>query len=242
MDIVRAPVRYERLEQSRAHEYVAEQIRRQISLGMIRPGEALLPERELAPAFGVARKTVHLAIGLLAAEGLVVRRRGRYGGTFVLDREPPDRTVDEALVRVRGARDRLREALDYRLDLEPAAAARAALARSGEDLARVAEDAEAAASAETDAAFIEHDTRFHLAVAGAAHNRFLAEGVERVRGLLADALTVLPESRVWRERTLEEHAAVIAALELKDDDAARRAMRAHIAQTDRSVRVLLDAL
>ena len=87
MAIVRTPVHFERLEQPRAHEYVAEQIRRQISLGMIRPGEALLPERELAPMFGVARKTVHLAVGLLAAEGRVVRRRGRYGGTFVLERE-----------------------------------------------------------------------------------------------------------------------------------------------------------
>lgn len=240
--IVRTPVRFERLEQPRAHEYVAEQIRRQIALGMIRPGEALLPERELATMFGVARRTIHLAIGLLAAEGLVARRRGRYGGTFVLDRQPASRTADRALARIRGRGDSLREALDYRLDLEPAAAARAALAHTTDDLARIVDDAQAVAAAKSDAGFIEQDSRFHLAIAHATHNRFLIEGVERVRDVLGDLLAVLPESQMWRDRTTQEHAAVMEALRAGDAEAARRAMAAHIAHTDRSARILLDGL
>ena len=38
------------IEQQRAHEYVAEQIRRQVGLGIIAPGEALPPERGTGPA------------------------------------------------------------------------------------------------------------------------------------------------------------------------------------------------
>src|SRR5256885_10996226 len=48
-------VRFERIQQLRAHEYVAEQIRRHISLRLIKPGESLPAERELASMFGVGR-------------------------------------------------------------------------------------------------------------------------------------------------------------------------------------------
>ncbi|MGH7760240.1 MAG: GntR family transcriptional regulator, partial [Candidatus Dormibacteraceae bacterium] len=46
-------LRFERIHQLRAHEYVAEQIRRHIALRLVKPGEALPAERELATMFGV---------------------------------------------------------------------------------------------------------------------------------------------------------------------------------------------
>src|SRR3954452_15563657 len=73
-------VRFERLEQQRAHEYVAEQIRRQIILRLIPAGQALAPERDLATMFGVGRATVQLAIRMLVDDQMVESRRGRHGG------------------------------------------------------------------------------------------------------------------------------------------------------------------
>src|SRR5829696_5978567 len=80
----RAAMQFQRVEQLRAHEYVAEQIRRQIALGLISSGEALPPERELAKVFGVGRATVQHALRLLEADRLVETRRGRNGGTFLI--------------------------------------------------------------------------------------------------------------------------------------------------------------
>src|SRR5258708_12463810 len=77
------------IEQQRAHEYVAEQIRRQIGLGIIAPGEALPPERELARLFGVGRVTIQLAIGMLEADRLITTRRGPSAGSFVLPPTQP---------------------------------------------------------------------------------------------------------------------------------------------------------
>ena len=74
---------FERIEQVRAHEYVAEQIRRQITLRLVASGEPLPAERDLASMFGVGRATVQAAIRLLEADRLVETRRGRRGGTFV---------------------------------------------------------------------------------------------------------------------------------------------------------------
>jgi DNA-binding transcriptional MocR family regulator len=54
----RSPVRFSRIEQPRTHVYLAEQLRREITLGVLPTGEALPPERELAAMFGVARATI----------------------------------------------------------------------------------------------------------------------------------------------------------------------------------------
>src|SRR4051794_39670314 len=79
----RSSVAFEPIEQPRAHEYVAEQLRRQIGLHVVPVGGALPTERELSAMFGVGRATVQAAVRLLEAERLVETRRGRHGGTFV---------------------------------------------------------------------------------------------------------------------------------------------------------------
>jgi GntR family transcriptional regulator, transcriptional repressor for pyruvate dehydrogenase complex len=237
-----SPIRFRPLEQARAHEYVAEQIRRQIALHLIVVGDALPPERELARMFGVARKTVQEAVRLLVADGLIESRRGRGGGNFVLGSTDGADLTDHLLDRIRPQRDLVEQALTYRLELEPGAAALCASLRRGDDLARIMAAADRADRAGTDTQFIEHDTEFHLAIARATGNRFFTDGVEHVRVLLNDVLAALPESQLWRERTRVEHAAILAAIAGGDSENARRAMRQHVAHTNQSARALLAAL
>src|SRR5580698_3990019 len=59
-----------------------------IRLGIVAPGEALPAERDLAARFSVSRDTVREAIRELAQAGYLASRRGRYGGTFVVDPVP----------------------------------------------------------------------------------------------------------------------------------------------------------
>jgi GntR family transcriptional regulator len=63
----------------KAWEGVADAIRR----GGYRPGERLPPERELAERLDVSRSTLRLALHDLERAGVVMRRPGRGGGTFV---------------------------------------------------------------------------------------------------------------------------------------------------------------
>lgn len=56
-------------------------LRQAISDGVLGPDDALPPERELAVDFGVSRITVRKALDALAAEGLLISRRG--AGNFV---------------------------------------------------------------------------------------------------------------------------------------------------------------
>jgi GntR family transcriptional regulator, phosphonate transport system regulatory protein len=83
---------------------IAEELRREIVGGLRAPGAKLPSESELAERFGVHRNTVRQAVAALAAEHLVVSRRG--SGTFVAEH-----TV---LVHRIGARTRLSDSLGQR--------------------------------------------------------------------------------------------------------------------------------
>lgn len=237
------PVLFERLEQQRAHEYVAEQIRRQIVLRLIPTGQALPPERELATIFGVGRATVQQAIRLLVDDHMVESRRGRHGGgNFVVGPDESAAGLDSLLDRLRGRADQVAEALAYRAAVEPAVAGLAAVTRSRGDLRALADAHAAAAGADTDVEFMQADTEFHLALAEAARNRFFRQAIEHVRLELNDAMIALPESPVWHERSALEHEAILGAVRDRNPDAATAAMEAHIAHTSQSVKALLAAL
>lgn len=234
--------RFERLEQLRAHEYVAEQIRRQIVLRLIPSGQALPPERDLAVLFGVGRATVQQAIRLLVNDHMVESRRGRHGGgNFVVGPDEHPAGVDLMLARLRRRRDQVEDALAYRRAVEPAVAALAAEARSKADLRTLADINTAAISAETDVEFMQADTEFHLALAEASRNRLFREAIEKIRLELNDAMIALPESPVWHERSAREHDAILDAVRNQDRDGAGTAMETHIAHTQQSVEALLSA-
>ena len=68
-----------------------------ITTGMLRAGERLPSESELAAAFGVAPTTVREALGSLRARDLVVTVRGRHGGSYVHESADPVAFAREAL-------------------------------------------------------------------------------------------------------------------------------------------------
>src|SRR5437868_441537 len=125
---------FEPIQQLRAHGYVAEQVRRHIALRLICPGESLPSERELAAIFGVGRPTIQHALRLLEADGLLVARRGRRGGTFVAEPAEDSLAMDELMTRVLRQRSEIEEVLVYRQAIEPAVARTAAGTRRASDM------------------------------------------------------------------------------------------------------------
>src|ERR671935_1109823 len=128
---------FEPIQQLRAHEYVAEQIRRHIALRLIRPGESLPSERELASMFGVGRPTIQHAMRVLEADHLVEARRGRGGGTFVREPAEDAGAMEELVARVLRQGEELEELLGWRRALEPVVAREAARTRRRSDLAAI---------------------------------------------------------------------------------------------------------
>lgn len=70
-----------------AAERVRRELLQEIQQGVLRPGERLGAERDLATRLGVSRSTVRQALAALEAAGEVRRVPGRGGGTFVRGRK-----------------------------------------------------------------------------------------------------------------------------------------------------------
>jgi len=88
---------YRPVREGNALEDTVARLVQTIRLGVVAPGESLPPERELAALYAVSRDTVREAIKELADTGYLVRRRGRYGGTFVAD---PIRATNDAVLMI----------------------------------------------------------------------------------------------------------------------------------------------
>ena len=90
--------------------------------------------------------------------------------------------------------------------------------------------------------FMRADTRFHLTLAVAAASPMLADAVERARLALSQALEALPESAAWHDRSVEEHARLLAAMEARDATRAAAAMARHVEDTNRALALMLKAI
>ena len=231
------------VHQRRAHEYVAEELRRAILLRAVGPGERLPTERELATLLGVSHITTRQALRELEQEGLLDMRRGRLGGAYV--RGVP--ALGDGVARLeelRRAATAVRHALEFRRLIEPEVAAQAARSVDRDSLEAIgsARDAVARRVDDDDAAFMAADTNFHLAIGRATGNPHLTSALERIQADIAPALEALPESGAWHARSIEDHRTVVDAISAGDADAARRAMSAHVETTERSALLLLDGL
>jgi DNA-binding GntR family transcriptional regulator len=82
--------------------------------------------------------------------------------------------------------------------------------------------------------------RFHKQIHLASHNRFLVQQLDLVHRSMALMATTSLAIEGRGERALAEHAAIVAAIAARDEEAANQALRAHIS-TAFEVRLRKDA-
>ena len=87
------------LESSSRVDEITDRLVTAIAIGEYLPQARLPAERELAASLRVGRMTVRAALARLVDQGLVETRRGRGGGSYVLQQWPDSST--EAVVRDR---------------------------------------------------------------------------------------------------------------------------------------------
>jgi len=214
-----------------AFEETVARLLQTVRLGIVAPGEALPAERDLAARFSVSRDTVREAIRSLTDAGFLVSRRGRYGGTFVVD-VLPARGSGLAIEGVTGAApatpEQLEDALALR-DILEVGAVRAAASR-----ALSAPDREVLWSRlkETSAASIDDyrrlDSRLHLTIGELVGAPSLVPLLADNRMRVNELLEAIPLLQPNLDHSNEQHEAIVLAILTGDVDRAAAAMQEHL--------------
>ncbi|HEX6198387.1 MAG TPA: FadR/GntR family transcriptional regulator [Jiangellaceae bacterium] len=232
------------VEGGRISLQIVQQIQDAIRSSQLEPGDRLPPERDLAERFGVSRVTVRDALRSLEVLGLIRIRVGATGGAFVTS--PGAEIVGEGLTNLMLLSSlEPEEIAETRLVLELGSVALATARATDEEieeLRTITNDGQAA----LDQGTYERDmsVQFHLRLAQIAHNNALSLVTDSFRGPLSMHVIRRREStESGFPQTVQEHAAIVKAIELRDAAEAQRKMAEHLTRgtrlPDDAVRALL---
>lgn len=211
-------------------DVVADRLEQLILEGVLRPGEKLAPERELALKLDVSRPSLRDALSRLEAKGLVTTGKG---GTHIAAFLRP---ITEPLAALFADSPRATDDyFEYRRGIEAQAAGLAARRATPQDRAAISaimarmEKAHAAADVAAEAAA---DTELHIAVYEAAHNVVLLHVMRSLVDLLRRNVMYHREQLYGRpgvrSALLDQHRAIAEAVLAGDPRRAEEAASGHI--------------
>jgi GntR family transcriptional regulator, transcriptional repressor for pyruvate dehydrogenase complex len=220
---------YKIVQTSRLYEQIVQQIQDSIEKGVLKPGDQLPAERELALQFGVSRTAVREAVKALREKGLVEAFPGR--GTFITSGTSNSiRLTLDRMIKT-GQADGTLHLVEVREILEPEIAALAATRADEASLVEMREVVGIMDNAKHDPdAFIEADLDFHLALAEAAANPLILSLIDSIVGVLREQRLSIFKVDGGPERGQYHHKRILEAIENRDPGGARAAMRAHLRQ------------
>ena len=220
------------IKPERAADSVARHLETLILEGSLRPGEALLPERDLALALEVSRPTLREALKMLADRGLLEPVRGRGIRVASLGREA---IADPLMALLEARPDVADDYLEFRGIVESQAAAMAAerANRVDLDLIRACLDridaAHAGGDPDDEAAA---DAALHQNICEASHNLVLLQIMRALSGNLRSDVTK-NRARLFalpaiRDLLRDQHRAIAQAILDRDPARARSAAQTHL--------------
>lgn len=210
---------YKEVEKVRSYEKVVQQFVSLIASGQLKPGDRLLPERELAIKFSISRAVLREAFRVMESLGIIESRIG--SGRYL-------QKADVNLFGLNEGQEHLALYLSFmeaRSYIEAGTVELAARRATREDLEKI----ERAVSVEINREnFIECDTNFHLAITSAAHNSVL-------EWIMGSQLFSIYFTGVWGagdpnrwKHISKEHFAIYEAIKRKDAEEAKKAIFHHL--------------
>lgn len=185
-------------------------LREAIHAGELKPGDRLLEEK-LARMLGFSRTPVHEALARLESEGLAMKDPSR--GMVVIE-------LDASMIA---------ELYAVRETLEGTAAALAARHASEGEILALKQIADRDRSLSQDPKRLASNNRlFHEALYRSAHNRYLLKTLKALYESMALVRTSLAYSAQRIRLTIEQHQAMVAAIERQDSRSAEEIARTHV--------------
>ena len=230
---------FERVTPEKLSTAVTRQIEKLILRGILRPGERLPSERELAERLGVSRPSLREAVAELQDKGLLSTRAG--AGIFVAD--VLGSAFSPALIRLFAGHDEaVFDYIAFRRDMEGLAAERAARLASDTDLKviqTVFEKMQMAHDKPNPKDEARLDAEFHMGIIEASHNVVMLHMMRSMYQLLQEGVfynrQVMFKQRTTRGALLDQHRQINSALQARDATGARDAVIAHMNYVEKAL-------
>jgi GntR family transcriptional regulator, transcriptional repressor for pyruvate dehydrogenase complex len=229
LDTVFAPV-----HSQTAFEETVERLGTAIKLGLLPPGTRLPAERDLCAKLGIARSTLRQALVALGQSGHLRATRGRGGGTFVADPQPPAQPPSRDVLA------HWREVCDERMAVEVGIAVLAA-ERAVPDQLDALEQIVLAIDAMLDdfPAYRQADIRFHVGLAEATDSPRLVTAMTEAQGAMSGLISLIAHPPEVLDSSNTQHRRLLAAVRRHDEAAAAREMTEHLRGTEHVLAGLL---
>jgi DNA-binding FadR family transcriptional regulator len=219
-------------EPQRLSQQLSTLLAAEIVSGRIAPGDAFPSSEEIVGRFSVSRTVAREAVQALAMLGMVNIQHGkRTEVRLAEDWDILSPTVQQALRHVGKAEPLLDDLYEFRLLIEPQAAAWMAQHGRPEDLAELGALVHRMEMPGTEASVrdvLEADRSFHDLVARASRNRVLAAVSRDIGEVIATLWEVSKLDAADVARLAEQHRRIADAVQARDPDAAAAAMRDHL--------------
>jgi GntR family transcriptional repressor for pyruvate dehydrogenase complex len=202
--------------------------------GHFKLGDKFPPEIDIAQKYNVSKVSAREALRELETEGLIQKRRGIFGGSFVA--EPgSEKMVDVVINSFLFGGITARDLADFRRVLEPGLARLAAWRRTDEDLKRM-EDCirETALSIEAGRPDQTRALSFHRLIADACHNPFISALMEAMVKVFQQVLAKTPDLES-AEKDITYNRLFYQAIRDRDGEKAEAVMADHFDALDEMI-------
>jgi len=233
-ELARSEALFAPVRSQTAFEETVDRLGTAIKLGLLPPGSRLPAERELCARMGIARSTLRQALTALSQSGHVFATRGRGGGTFVSDPQPPAVPPSAHVLA------EWREVCDQRLAVELGVAVLAAERAQPDSLAAIDEVIDALEQALEDfPAYRQADVQLHVALAEATGSARLVRAQTEVQGAMTDLIAYIAHPPEVLSSSNAQHRRLLAAIREGDAMRAAKVMSEHLQGTEHVLAGLL---
>ncbi|MFZ5754847.1 MAG: FadR/GntR family transcriptional regulator [Bacillota bacterium] len=223
----------EPMKRTRLYEGIVKQLKDLITQGVLKPGDKLPTERELAETLNVSRTAVREALRALEIMGFIYGRPGE--GTFVRE-ITIDSIIEPFASIILKERSHILDLLHVRSLLEVETARLAALHATEEDLKAI-EEGITIMEEEIQSGNIglRGDDTFHLAIATASQNQVLLKIMNLIGDMLSssrEATLKIPNQPL---KTVRDHREIFEAIKAGDENLAAHYMREHLEKAKQNI-------
>ncbi|MFK3937811.1 FadR/GntR family transcriptional regulator [Alkalihalobacillus sp. NPDC078783] len=215
-------------------DFIYEQLEEAIILKEFLSNEQLPSERELSTLFNCSRLVLREALAALEQQGLIEKRLGAKGGTFVLPTTKQSNHRSSSVIE--SSWKDLIDVFEYRSIIEPEAARLAALKITDEEL-----DSLQLILDQSQHQLIEReefrslDVKFHLILGQASGNSYLENAIRKIRTRINPALDLMPYSNEVKTKTITDHKHLLAALHERNSSLTKDMMFNHINRSTKAI-------